>query len=102
MSRLTVYPETVKAADRWLDSSAGRASPYAATMRLADGSGLARSSLWCPGMASDEPQAALSHAVEQANGKEAHAHDSSAAAIHGGTVWPILSMVQLVVTVLIC
>lgn len=54
LCRLTVYPETVKAADRWLDSSAGRSSPLAATVRLADASGLARSSPWCPGLNSEE------------------------------------------------
>ncbi len=75
MRRLTVYPETLKAADRWLDSSAGRSSPFAATMRLADGNGYARSSGWCPGMASEEPQASEAHA----DGTKAHAHASSAA-----------------------
>jgi len=77
--RLTVYPETVKAADKWLDSSAGRSSPFAATIRLADGSGYARSSLWCPGMADDEPEAPENHADRM----EAHAYASSAAAVSG-------------------
>ena len=79
MHRLTVYPETVKAANRWLDSSAGRSSPFAATIRLADGSGFARSSAWCPGMASEEPQAAQAHAA----GTGAHAHASSSVPLPG-------------------
>lgn len=70
-----MYPETVKAADQWLDNSAGRSSPFAATMRLADGSGYARSSGWCPGMASEKPQASEAHADRTA----AHAHASSSA-----------------------
>ena len=73
--RLTVYPETVKAAELWLDSSAGRSSPFAATMRLADSSGFARSSSWCPGMASEEPQAAQ----EYPDRMSAPAHASSSA-----------------------
>jgi len=74
-----VYPETVKAADRWLDSSAGRSSPFAATIRLADGSGYARSSPWCPGMANDEPEAPEEHADRM----EAHVNASSSAPISG-------------------
>ena len=58
--RLTVYPEVVRAADRWLDSSAGRSSPFAATLRQADGSGFARASPWCPGMAAPEGSSAAS------------------------------------------
>ena len=53
-----MYPEVVRAADRWLDSSAGRSSPFAATLRQADGSGYARASPWCPGMASPEDSSA--------------------------------------------
>lgn len=77
--RLTVYPETVNAADRWLDSNAGRSSPFAATIRLADGSGYARSSPWCPGMANDEPEAPEEHADRM----EANAYASSAAPVSG-------------------
>ena len=72
-----MYPETVKAADRWLDGSGGRSSPFAATMRLADSSGCARSSRWCPGLEAEEPQAVQEHASHVA----AHAHASSAALI---------------------
>ena len=61
--RLTVYPEVVRAADRWLDSSAGRSSPFAATLRQADGSGYARASPWCPGMASAEDSSAAAESA---------------------------------------
>ena len=55
-----MYPEVVRAADRWLDSSAGRSSPFAATLRQADGNGYARASPWCPGMASPDDGSAAS------------------------------------------
>ena len=99
MCRLTVYPEVVKAADRWLDSSAGRSSPFAATLRLADGSGYARASPWSPGMASSEDSSAASESAkppqehlvlesgmsrkENRAAPEQHAHSSSSAPATG-------------------
>ncbi len=48
--RLTVYPEVVLDIHKWTDSSKGRYSPAAATLRLADSHGLVRGSSWCPGL----------------------------------------------------
>lgn len=45
-----MYPETVRAAERWLDASQGRSGVHGAVLRLADGAGYARGSAWCPGM----------------------------------------------------
>lgn len=49
-----MYPETVKQAEQWFDSSGGRNSILAAVLRQADGSGLARGSTWCPGLSTPE------------------------------------------------
>jgi len=54
--RLTVYPEIVKQADIWLDSTGGSSSVQAAVLRQADASGLARGSNWCPGLNKEEAQ----------------------------------------------
>ncbi len=52
-----MYPETVKQAEQWFDSSGGRNSILAAVLRQADGSGLSRGSNWCPGLGTHEEKA---------------------------------------------
>lgn len=75
--RLTVYPETVKQAEQWFDSSGGRNSILAAVLRQADGSGLARGSNWCPGLSTQEEKAETANPVIDRDGG-AHASTSEA------------------------
>lgn len=49
--RVPIYPAYALHASRWLDSSAGAASPASATLRLMDSQGLASGSRWSPGQA---------------------------------------------------
>ena len=57
-----MYPEYAANPSKWLDTSGGRSSVAAATLRLAESSSLLRGSDWCPGLGSQvaEPAEMLS------------------------------------------
>ena len=52
-----MYPETVRAGERWLDASSGRGGVHAAVLRAADGGGFTRGSDWCPGLENNNTSA---------------------------------------------